>query len=162
MDVENHKDRPIDRLLAEYGESHQNPTNKMIHWIAVPTIFWTVVALLWSLPMPAFLGGSLLINWATIAMVLTVIYYLAMSPPLAIGMLIFSIFCIADILIYQAIIPIPLWKTAIAVFVIAWIAQFYGHSVEGKKPSFFKDVQFLLIGPAWLMSFIYRRLGIAY
>lgn len=154
--------RAIDRLLAEYGESHQNPTNKAIHWIAVPTIFWTVVALLWSLPMPAFLGGTPLVNWATVALVLTVIYYLSLSVPLAIGMLLFSLFCIIDILVYQAVVPIPLWQTAIGLFVIAWIFQFYGHKVEGKKPSFFKDIQFLMVGPAWLMAFVYRRFGIAY
>jgi len=56
----------------------------------------------------------------------------------------------------------PLWVVCIAVFVLAWIGQFYGHKVEGKKPSFLKDIQFLLIGPAWLMHFIYKRLGIPY
>lgn len=38
-----------------------------------------------------------------------------------------------------------------AIFVVAWIAQFYGHHVEGKKPSFFADLQFLMIGPLWLL-----------
>ena len=56
----------------------------------------------------------------------------------------------------------PLWLIGIAVFVGAWIGQFIGHKIEGKKPSFFKDVQFLLIGPAWLMAFIYRRAGWEY
>ena len=42
------------------------------------------------------------------------------------------------------------------VFVLAWIGQFIGHLIEGKRPSFFKDLQFLLIGPAWLMAFVYR------
>jgi uncharacterized membrane protein YGL010W len=56
----------------------------------------------------------------------------------------------------------PLWLVSAIVFVVAWIGQFYGHKVEGKKPSFLKDIQFLLIGPAWLLHFIYRRLGIPY
>jgi uncharacterized membrane protein YGL010W len=56
----------------------------------------------------------------------------------------------------------PLWMVSIIIFAVAWIGQFYGHKVEGKKPSFFKDLQFLLIGPAWLMHFIYKRLGIPY
>ena len=154
--------RAIDLLLAEYGESHQNPTNKLIHWIAVPTIFWTVVALLWSIPVPSFLASLPMVNWATICLALTVAYYVMLSVPLAIGMLIFSLLCIADVMIYQAYISVPLWQTAIGLFVVAWIFQFYGHKVEGKKPSFFKDVQFLMVGPAWLMAFIYRRFGIAY
>jgi uncharacterized membrane protein YGL010W len=57
---------------------------------------------------------------------------------------------------------LAVWKVSIVVFVIAWIGQFIGHSIEGKRPSFFKDLQFLLIGPLWLLSFVYRRLGIRY
>ena len=53
-------------------------------------------------------------------------------------------------------------KTSLIIFVIAWIGQFIGHKIEGKKPSFFEDIQFLLIGPAWLLSFIYNKLGIKY
>ncbi len=157
-----HGDRMIDRLLAEYGESHQNPVNKKIHWIAVPTIFWTVVAMLWSLPVPEFFAALPLLNWATIALVISVVYYFSLSVPLAIGMLLFTLFCMVDIVIFQMLVPVTLWKAALFIFVVAWIAQFYGHIVEGKKPSFFRDVQFLLIGPAWLMSFIYRRFGIEY
>jgi uncharacterized membrane protein YGL010W len=56
----------------------------------------------------------------------------------------------------------PLWVICIVIFIVAWIGQFYGHKIEGKKPSFLKDVQFLLIGPAWLMHFVYKRLGIPY
>ena len=154
--------RAIDLLLAEYGESHQNPTNKLIHWIAVPTIFWTVVAFLWSIPVPALLDFSPYVNWATVALALMVVYYVMLSVPLAIGMLVFSLFCIGDILIYQSITSIPLWQTALGLFVIAWIGQFYGHKIEGKKPSFYKDIQFLMVGPAWLMAFVYRRFGIEY
>lgn len=155
-------ERAIDRLLAEYGESHQNPTNKAIHWIAVPTIFWTVVALFWSIPVPTFFVSIPMLNWATIALALTVVYYVSISPPLAIGMFLFSLLCIVVIVIYQSVTSIPLWQTAVGLFVIAWIFQFYGHKVEGKKPSFFKDIQFLMVGPAWLMAFIYRRFGISY
>ena len=55
-----------------------------------------------------------------------------------------------------------LWKVSLIIFIIAWIGQFIGHKIEGKKPSFFQDIQFLLIGPAWLIGFIYRRFNIRY
>jgi uncharacterized membrane protein YGL010W len=58
--------------------------------------------------------------------------------------------------------PLPLWAVSLIIFTGAWIGQFVGHKIEGKKPSFFKDLQFLLIGPAWLLSFIYRKIGITY
>jgi uncharacterized membrane protein YGL010W len=54
------------------------------------------------------------------------------------------------------------WKICLVLFVLAWIGQFVGHKIEGKKPSFFQDVVFLLIGPAWLLHFIYKKAGQRY
>jgi uncharacterized membrane protein YGL010W len=154
--------RRIDLLLAEYEESHQNPTNKAIHWFAVPVIAWSVIAILWVLPTPGFFGDALYLNWATIACALAVIYYLTLSIPLAIGMAAFSLIAIAIIRLVEDTVSIKLEWIAGTLFVFAWVFQFAGHEVEGKKPSFFKDLQFLLIGPAWLMHFLFRRLGIPY
>ncbi|MBY8977872.1 DUF962 domain-containing protein [Rhodobacteraceae bacterium NNCM2] len=151
--------RAIDRLLAEYGESHQNETNKAIHWICVPVIVWTVIALLWSLPSPF---GIWWVNWATVVLVASLVYYVVLSPALAVGFAVFGVACVYLIILYEASWPLPLWQFALIIFVLAWLGQFWGHKVEGKKPSFFKDIQFLMIGPAWLMSFLYRRWGIAY
>ena len=154
--------RRIDALLSEYGESHRNETNKAVHWVCVPAIVWSLMALLWSFPVPAFLASVPGLNWLTLLLVPSLVYYLLLSWPLAIGFVVFTAACIAVIQVYLLWSPLPLWQFAIAVFAIAWIGQFWGHKIEGKKPSFFKDVQFLLIGPAWLMSFIYKRLGLAY
>ena len=152
--------RKIDALLAEYGESHQNPTNKLVHWVCVPVIFWTIVALLWAIPVPTGMAGVPMLNWATLALGLASLYYFALSWRLAVGVVLYCWLCIWLITLYAG--PWPLWQFAIALFVLAWVGQFWGHKVEGKKPSFFKDVQFLLIGPAWLISFVYKRLGVAY
>ena len=162
MSISVARTRRIDVLLAEYGESHQNPTNKTIHWIAVPVIAWSVIAILWVLPTPGFFPAHPYINWATIACALAVIYYLTLSIPLAIGMAAFSAIAIAIIRLVETHVSINLEWIAGTLFVAAWVFQFAGHEVEGKKPSFFKDLQFLLIGPAWLMHFLYRRLGIPY
>ena len=54
------------------------------------------------------------------------------------------------------------WIVFLSVFVLSWIFQFIGHKIEGKKPSFLKDLQFLLVGPAWLLHFILKKLGIRY
>ena len=151
--------RLVDRFLDEYGDSHQNRTNKLIHWVCVPVIFWTVVALLWSIPTPLWMAPF---NWAMVALALVSAYYVYLSLPLAIGMIAFSLACMAGTAQYMEITSFPLWAFALIVFVIAWIGQFIGHAIEGKKPSFFKDVQFLLIGPAWLMHFIFQKLGVRY
>lgn len=157
--------RKIDALLNEYGESHQNQTNKTIHWICVPAIFFSVVALIASIPaegLAQFFGGSTLVNWATVVLVLLMFYYVSLSFPLAVGMLLFSLACLYLVKVIVSTVSLPLWQVALLIFVVAWIGQFYGHKIEGKKPSFFKDLQFLLIGPAWLMHFIYKKVGIAY
>jgi uncharacterized membrane protein YGL010W len=162
MSISIARTRRIDVLLAEYGESHQNPTNKTIHWIAVPVIAWSVIAILWVLPTPGFFPANTYVNWATIVCGLAVVYYLTLSIPLAIGMAAFSVIAIAIIREVETHVAINLEWIAGALFVFAWVFQFAGHEVEGKKPSFFKDLQFLLIGPAWLMHFLFRRLGIPY
>ena len=153
----------LQQLLDEYGSSHVNRWNKLIHWLCVPPIVWSGVALLWSLPFPAALQSTHIpINWATIAVVLAQIYYYRLSIRLGTGILLFLMFLLWLTVIVEAFAPRPLWQIAAAVFVIAWIGQFIGHVFEGKRPSFFKDLQFLLIGPAWLMSFVYKQLGLSY
>jgi uncharacterized membrane protein YGL010W len=156
----------IDSLLSEYGESHQNATNKSIHWICVPLIFFSIVGLIASIPaapLRALLGAnSPFANWAAVGLVLVMLYYFSLSVTLTVGMFLFGLFCLmlCDFIVKLNIAS--LWLVCVIIFVVAWIGQFYGHKVEGKKPSFLKDVQFLLIGPAWLMHFIYKRLGIPY
>jgi len=153
----------INALLEEYGDSHENPANKFIHWICVPVIVWTVVALLWSIPFPLSLQIVWIpVNWATLALVLVQIYYFRLSFKLGLGLLAYNVLMIWITVWVMAVSPWPLWQVALAVFVLAWIGQFIGHIFEGKRPSFFKDLQFLLIGPAWLMSFLYRRFGIPF
>ncbi|QSE97688.1 Mpo1 family 2-hydroxy fatty acid dioxygenase [Fulvivirga lutea] len=157
--------RRIDELLSEYGESHQNETNKLIHWICVPSIFFSIVGLIWSIPsgfLQSNVAASPYANWATIVLVLVLAYYIALSWPLAIGMAAFSFLCLVAANALSQVSIAPLWALSVGIFVVAWIGQFYGHKVEGKKPSFFKDVQFLMIGPAWLMHFIFKKIGIRY
>ncbi|RPD48396.1 DUF962 domain-containing protein [Hymenobacter sediminis] len=154
---------PVQSLLDEYGESHQNPTNKVVHWVCVPLIMFSILGLLWSIPVPEVLRAvSPWLNWATVVMVLAVAYYLRLSGRLAVGMVLVWVAMAATLRVVDAAAVLPLWAVCLLVFVLAWIGQFWGHKVEGKKPSFLKDVQFLLIGPLWLLHFIYRRLGWRY
>jgi uncharacterized membrane protein YGL010W len=147
--------KSIYNWFSEYAESHQNPVNKRIHWICVPVIFFSIVCLLSTIP----LGEHF--SLATLAMFGATVFYVRLSPKLSLGLVLFYMACLcgAEILTW---LPIPLWQSAIILFVLAWIGQFYGHKIEGKKPSFLKDLQFLLIGPAWLMGFVYQRLGIRF
>lgn len=154
----------IDALLSEYGDSHQNPTNKLVHWICVPAILVSLIGLLWSIPIPELFYniriGNLHLNWAWIIIACSMIYYFNLSFTLAIGMMLVTLLLLIFGYAISKFVPLPLWFTCIIIFSMAWIGQFWGHKIEGKKPSFLKDVQFLLIGPVWLLSFIYRKLGI--
>jgi uncharacterized membrane protein YGL010W len=155
--------KSINQWLDEYAVSHQNPTNKMVHFVCVPVIFFTVVGLLYSLRLPVELAPNLYLTVADIVTVLVAIYYFTLSVPLAIGMVLYSALCLV---LCETIRRATggygnLALVSAGLFVLAWIAQFWGHKVEGKKPSFIKDIQFLMIGPAWIMSFIYKKIGLS-
>ena len=149
----------LQEWLDAYGESHQNRTNKLIHFVCVPVIFLTVVGLLWAIPVPEVMAQVPGLNWATLGLLFVVIYYARLSFTLMLGMLVFSLLCVAIIRSVELAGLSVLWSSVV-VFVLAWIGQFVGHKMEGKKPSFFEDLQFLMIGPAWIMNFLYRRLGL--
>jgi uncharacterized membrane protein YGL010W len=153
--------RTASQWLDEYGASHRNSTNEVLHWICVPAIEWCVVGFLWITPFP-FSIHTLHpeINWATLAVLAAAVYYLFLSPRLGVGALILLLLMLWSVEALSNNAPAPLWTIFTVVFVLAWIGQFIGHAIEGKRPSFFKDVQFLMIGPIWLLSNLYRRVGI--
>ena len=149
----------LDDWLAEYAESHRHPLNKTLHWICVPAIVLAVLGALRALPAPATLqpfGG-----WAAVAAVLALGYWTRLSWRLALGMLPLLAALGYALHALDAAGPPP-WLSCLVIFVVAWIGQFVGHRIEGRKPSFLKDVVFLLIGPAWLMSRLYKKLGQRY
>lgn len=154
-------DRPIDRWFASYSGDHRNPTNQRIHVIAVPAILWSVIALLWCIPVPGtvFRPGA----WAALAMFPALLFYYRASRRLGLGMLaMFAAMAALTWWLHAILGTRGLLVLAIAVFVIAWIAQFIGHKIEGRKPSFLTDLVYLLIGPAWVLTKLYRRFGWSY
>ncbi|EPG76135.1 PF06127 family protein [Leptospira fainei serovar Hurstbridge str. BUT 6] len=155
--------KSVESWFGEYGESHQNKTNKAIHWICVPAIYFSVLGMIWAIPNPTFFTNiSPHLNFATLTIAFVILFYLRLSLTLALGMLVVSLPMYAIILELEATAPIPVWQISLGIFAIAWVFQFIGHKIEGKKPSFLKDMQFLLIGPIWLLGFIYKKLNIAY
>ena len=153
--------RTIDEWFDAYGHSHQNPLNEVIHWVCVPLIAFSLIALLHALPTGPLGTVAPWFDWAMVLVVVASIYYLRLSFTIAIGMLIMTGLAISLILIWDRFAPWPLWPVAAGLFALSWIAQFIGHRIEGEKPSFLEDLQFLLVGPAWLLNKIYRKLGIS-
>ena len=147
----NHASHPrnIDILLARYAESHRDHTNEIIHFVCIPLIVLSLLSILWALH-PA----------VAIATTLASLYYYArLSRGFAIGMGVMSAVMLGILALLPEMTVLPV---SIAIFVVAWIGQFIGHKIEGKKPSFFEDLRFLLIGPVFVLSFLYRRLNLAY
>ena len=153
--------RPIDRLLGNYSEDHRNPTNQVIHRICVPAIVWSVTALLFVVPVPSFLGRPGL--WAGMAVAVAIGYYFRLSRVLALVMFGALVAMIAlNWWIYASYGAATLLWLGVGVFVVAWIAQFIGHELEGKRPSFLTDLVYLLVGPLWVWAKLLRKLGVAY
>jgi uncharacterized membrane protein YGL010W len=153
--------RTVGDWLDEYGASHRNPLNKLLHFLCVPAIVLAVLGLLRSVPTPAaFTALSPWLDWATLAAAAALLYYVLLSLRLARVFIAFvALFALTQALAHASW---PLWLSSLVIFVVAWMGQFIGHAVEGKRPSFFKDLQFLLIGPLWLLAAAYRRLSLAY
>ena len=153
--------------LDEYAISHQNPVNILMHKICVPAITFTVFALLWCLPIiPKHIRNIISVNNVgllnpSILLVPVLAFYWNLSPSMAVGMAI--VFCfVIGLLILMEKNHVPIFRVALIIFILAWIGQFIGHEIEGKKPAFFKDLQFLLIGPLWTLAHVYRWMGIDY
>ena len=135
--------------FEQYSQSHQNLTNKRIHNVAVPVIYWSVIALLWSVPVVSIVTVE--INLAVLILLPVMVFYWRLSGNVFIRMALLSIFsCLVAELIHLS--DLVLWKLAVAVFCTAWVLQFIGHKIEGARPSFFTDLVFLLIGPAWIVT----------
>jgi uncharacterized membrane protein YGL010W len=141
--------KTFEQWMQEYGVSHQNPTNQLIHKVCVPLIMFSVIGLLYSI--------STII--ALIVVVLSLAFYASLNFKYFMGMLIQSALMLALIKYIDQTVGILL-TISIIIFVISWAFQFIGHKIEGKKPSFLQDLAFLLIGPLWVLRFLYQKLGI--
>ena len=148
-----------------YGESHIHPVNKAFHWICVPVIFVSIIGLLSCIPRPWHelnAGVYPYLHGGTLLVLAGLLFYLRLSTAMAVGMLLVSAFSLYIVKLINLHYTDSALTVYLSAFVIAWIGQFIGHKIEGKKPSFFDDVKFLMIGPAWLLGFVYRKLGWRY
>ncbi|MGV8878393.1 MAG: DUF962 domain-containing protein [Sphingobacteriaceae bacterium] len=160
--------RAVEVYFSTYSESHQHPTNKLIHWICVPLIVFSIIGLVWAIPFPHldFLGKyNGFVNWASFLIAFSIYYYTRLSPLLSYVMLLMVFifaYCIVQLEKWELAGGPAMWHVCLAIFIFSWIGQFVGHRIEGKKPSFLDDLRFLLIGPIWLLHFIFKKAGIRY
>ena len=141
--------KTMEEWFELYGVSHQNKTNIIIHKVCVPLIMFSILGILWSLPFPIDKEGG---NWAIVFCFIASFFYLTLSLKVYVFMLFQSAAMLA-LAFYIEQTTQSLLSLSILIFVLAWIGQFIGHKIEGKKPSFFDDLKFLLIGPVWVYPF---------
>lgn len=139
--------RRVDRLLAHYAESHRHPTNELIHVVAIPAIMLSIVGLLFAIH-----------PWVAYAFVaVSLVYYaLLRSPVFFVVMLAWTGVLLAAVHALGSLV-LPVSAT---IFVIGWIFQFIGHKIEGRKPSFFEDLQYLYVGPLFVAELGLKKLGV--
>lgn len=153
--------RDIHQWFGSYAADHKNPINRAIHWVCVPTIMWAVIAALWTIPSVSEWTQPGL--WAVVAMFAAYLFYHRLSHNLSYAMAIaFAVSGAIAWALYGALGARGLLILAAVLFVLAWIGQFIGHAIEGHRPAFFDNIVQLLIGPAWLMGKLMRKMGIAY
>jgi len=151
--------RTLQEWYTAYGESHQHKTNKKIHYICVPSIYFAIIGLLMAIPnqwlIPVFKTNSLYIsNWANVLLLFLFAFYYRLSKKTMLRIAVLSIVSVALNVFISAYFSLLYFN--LTLFILAWIGQFYGHHLEGKKPSFFEDLQFLLIGPAWVLDHFFN------
>jgi uncharacterized membrane protein YGL010W len=151
-----------DTWLSDYGEQHRDIQHAALYWMSVPVLVVGIVGLLWSLPIPGeFLAISPVLNWGTAFLLATVVYYFIISIPLAIGMLPFLAGVVAcqlwlETSDYQA------FRAAGGLTLASLIGLYMGrHATRGIR-GVWEDTQLLMIAPVWLLSQLYRKLGIPF
>tara|TARA_R110002072_G_scaffold64203_2_gene159193 strand:+ start:32390 stop:32815 length:426 start_codon:yes stop_codon:yes gene_type:complete len=134
--------------LDAYSVSHKNKTNKWIHRLCVPAIMWSILGLVDLIQLP---GG---ITMLPLVLVGCLFFYLMLGVKVFMAMALICAPMVFTIKYFQLT-----WQVYLLVFIVAWIGQFIGHKIEGKKPSFIDDLSFLLIGPLWILGPGVRKLG---
>jgi len=139
--------KSIEQWFSEYGEIHQNPTNKLLHWICAPLLTFSLLGMFWALHPYVMLCF----------MALSLLFYLSLSLRMSVAMAVLT-----GLMAFIFSRMQTLFWPCLMIFLLAWVGQFIGQHVEGRKPSFHKDLQFVLIGPLWVVSFVFRKLGVTY
>lgn len=143
--------------MDDYGVDHNHPTNQKIHKVCVPLIMFSIIGLLWCVPRVNVEGFN--INWAYVLIALALIFYVTLRNFKMLLMMILQTGVMVYIchLLNERSLLLPV---SITIFVLAWIGQFIGHKIEGRKPSFLQDISFLLIGPLWVNRFLFKKWGV--
>lgn len=149
-----------DNWLVRYEKGHTDLTNPVVYWAAVPMVVVGTTGLLWSLPAPIeFYEISPLLNWGSAFLIATTVYYFIISLSIGIGMLPFML-GLASLHLWLASSGYPAFGVSVALLVAGTVGLWLGRRHTGGLARVLQDLQMMMIGPAWLLSVMYRRFGI--
>jgi len=148
----------LNNWLRDYSVSHKNPTNKKIHNVCVPLIMYSILGMMWAIPVPSIFQVTPFLNWASLFIASCMIFYFMLGMVTGVFMLIVGAIMLYACYLVDGIESVSILYSSLIIFILAWIGQFIGHKIEGKKPSFFEDLQFLLVGPLWVFYPMYKNL----
>jgi len=147
-----------DDWLSRYERTHVGLENGLVYWVAVPMVVVGTVGLLWTLPVPLrFEEISPLLNWGSTFLMVTAVYYFIISVTLAIGLLPFLL-GVAGIQLWLGQSLLPATGVSMALLLAGTVGLALGR--RGHVAAVVLDLQLMMIGPAWLLSLIYRRFNI--
>lgn len=146
--------------LKRYEDSHLELRYPMLYWAAVPMVVLGTVGVLWTLPVPGeFYEISPLLNWGSAFLMAAAVYYFIISVPLAIGMLPFTLGVAAWQHWLETSDFSPL-RVSAGLLLAGIIGLWLGRRRQWSVGPLLQDLQMMMIGPAWLLSVLYRRIGI--
>ncbi|MFM7625017.1 MAG: DUF962 domain-containing protein [Gammaproteobacteria bacterium] len=152
--------RPVDRFFDAYSADHRDATNQLLHVLCVPAIVWSLLALVYCIPLGEGAPTGLL---AAVLAVVAVAFWCWLSLPLGLGAGVAMALSYWSVAALHAVLGSGgLAVVGTVVFVVAWVGQFIGHHIEGRRPSFFTDLVYLMIGPVWVLAKAYRKVALAY
>ncbi len=148
--------------LTNFGAHRQDVTSPALYWVSMIALLLGFVGLLWSIPVPrAFDEISPFLNWGTAFLIATLVYYFIISVSLALGMVPF-ILGIAAIETWLVTLPTPVGYVASILVGISISGLCFGHYMNKGVRAVLRDVQLLMIAPIWLLSNLYKKLGIPF
>jgi len=151
-----------DDWLQRYETNHRDLRSLWVYWAAVPTLIVGTVGLLWNLPTPIeFYEISPLLNWGSAFLMVAAVYYFIISLSLAIGLLPF-VLGIAFIQMWLQQSDYSPTRVSASLLAAGAIGLWLGHRNKRGFAPFFEDLQTIMIGPAWLLSVFYKRVGIPF
>lgn len=135
----------MESWIGWYASDHRNPVNHAIHAVCIPLIVFSGLGLLNWIPL-----HQTLMNHAAglgdLGMVLLLAFFARHDLRLALLALPFA----ALMVVGARYLPL---LAHLAIFLVAWIAQFIGHALfEKNRPSLMSNLVSLFVAPAFLLD----------